>query len=114
MAADEIDRNLPKQREVLDGVAISDPAVIFVEGYVEHPVPAVLDLPMLADRFRQDLWRLRTAGQEVADFSFSLAGPVDAADGLHGQNSFQARPVAERFQFFGVWAYEHAAPERRP
>jgi hypothetical protein len=112
MAADEIDRDFPKQREILDGVASSDPAVIFVEGNVEHPVQAVRDLPMPADRFRQDFWLRCTAGQEVADFGFSLAGPVDAADGFHGQNAFQARPVAERFQRHGVWAHEHAAPDQ--
>ena len=38
MAAYEVDRDLAKQEEVLDGVAIPDPAVIFVEGDVEHPV----------------------------------------------------------------------------
>ena len=43
MAADEIDRDFPEQREILDGVAIPYPAVIFVEGDVEHPVQAILD-----------------------------------------------------------------------
>jgi hypothetical protein len=43
MAADEIDRDFPEQREILDGVPVPDPAVIFVEGDVEHPVQAVLD-----------------------------------------------------------------------
>ncbi len=111
MAANEIDRDLSERGEVLDSFPIPDPAVIFIEDDVHHPVEAVLDLPMPADRFRQNFWLVGTAGQEVADVGFGLAGPVDAADGLHGQNGFETWPIAERFQRRGIWADEHAAPD---
>ena len=55
MAADEVDRDFPQQREILDGIPIPHPAVIFLEGDVENPVQAVLNLPMPADRLRQNL-----------------------------------------------------------
>src|SRR5271156_1744164 len=112
MAADKVDRDFTEQREILHGVAIPYPAVIFVEGNVEHPVQAVFDLPMPADCFRQDFWLIRAAGQEVANFGLRLAGPVDAADGFHGQDRFQARPVAQRFQPCGVGADEYPAPDK--
>jgi hypothetical protein len=36
MAADEVDRDFPEQREILDGIPIPHPAVIFLEGDVEN------------------------------------------------------------------------------
>jgi hypothetical protein len=44
MAADEVDRDFPQQREILDGIAIPHPAMIFLEGDVENPMQAILDL----------------------------------------------------------------------
>jgi hypothetical protein len=38
MAADEVDRDFAQQREILDGIPIPHPAVIFLEGDVENPV----------------------------------------------------------------------------
>ena len=34
MVADEVDRDFPEQPEILDGIAIPHPAVIFLEGDV--------------------------------------------------------------------------------
>jgi hypothetical protein len=45
MATDKIDRDFTEQREILHRVAISYPAVIFVEGNVEHPMQAVVSRP---------------------------------------------------------------------
>jgi hypothetical protein len=112
MATDKIDRDFTEQREILHGVAISYPVVTFVEGNVEHPMQAVLDLPMAADRCRQDFWLLRAAGQEVANFDLRLAGPVDGADGFYGQDRFQARPVARWFQLCGVGADKYSTPDK--
>lgn len=112
MAANEIDCDLSEQGEVLDSFPVPYPAVIVIEGDVEHPVQAILDLPMPADRFRQDFWLVGTAGQEIAGVGFGLAGPVDAADGLLGQNDFETRPIAERFQRRGIWADEHASSDK--
>ena len=93
MAANEIDGDFLEQSDVLDSVPIPDPAVIFVEGDVEHPGQAIVGLPMSADRLRRDFRLVGTAGQEVADFRFGFAGPVDAADGFHSRNALQTRPI---------------------
>ena len=77
MAANEIDGDFLEQSDVLDSVPIPDPAVIFVEGDVEHPGQAIVGLPMSADRLRRDFRLVGTAGQEVADFRFGFAGPVE-------------------------------------
>src|SRR5215472_9537745 len=80
MAADEVDRDFPEQREILDGGTNSNPAVIFFEDDVEHPVQAILNLPMPAESFGQVLRVSGTAGQEVADVGFGLTCSVDAAN----------------------------------
>ena len=90
MAADEVDRDFPEQREILDGIPIPHPAVIFLEGDVENPVQAILNLPVPADRCCQALRVLGAAGQEVADVGFDLTRPIDLTDGFHGQDGLQA------------------------
>lgn len=112
MAADEVDRDFPEQREILDGIPIPHPAVIFLEGDVENPVQAILNLPMPADRCCQDLRVLGAAGQEVANVGFDLTRPIDLTDGFHGQDGLQAGPVAQRFQRGSIRADEHAAPDQ--
>jgi len=98
MAADEVDRDFAQQREILNGILIPHPAVIFLEGEVKNPMQAILNLPMPADRLCQDLRVIGTAGQEVADVGFDLIRPIDLTDGFHGQDGLQAGPVAQRFQ----------------
>jgi hypothetical protein len=61
-----------------------------------------------------DFWLLPAAGQEVANFDLRLAGPVECADGFYGQDRFQARPVAQRFQLCSVGADKYPAPGLDP
>jgi uncharacterized protein (DUF2384 family) len=58
MATDKIDRDFTEQREILYRVAISDPAVIFVEGNVEAGLP-VSALDHLADVVAPDDTRFK-------------------------------------------------------
>ena len=46
--------------------------MIFLEGDVENPVQAILNLPVPADRCCQDLRVIGAAGQKVADVGFGL------------------------------------------
>ena len=112
MAADQVDRDFPQQREILDGVPIPHPAVIFLEGDVENPVQAILNLPVPAHRCCQDLRGIGAAGQKIADVGFGLTRPIDMMDGFHSQDGLQAGPVAQRFQPGSIRADEHAAPNQ--
>jgi putative toxin-antitoxin system antitoxin component (TIGR02293 family) len=58
MATDKIDRDFTEQREILHRVAISDPAVIIVEGNVEAGLP-VSALHHLADVVAPDDTRFK-------------------------------------------------------
>ena len=80
--------------------------------YFHHPVQAILNLPVLADRCCQALRVLGAAGQEVSDVGFDLTRPIDLTDGFHGQDGLQAGPVAQRFQRGSLRADEHAAPDQ--
>src|ERR1700761_628214 len=112
MATDEVDRDFPQQRKILDGVPIPHPTVIFLEDDVENPVQTILNLPVPADRLCQDLRMIGAAGQEVTDVSFDLTRSVDLTDAFHSQDGLQAGPVAQRFQRGSIRADKHAAPDQ--
>ena len=98
MSSDKVDCNLSQGRKIADGSSVADPAIIFAERDIEHPVQAVFDAPVLTNGPSQNLRRVARTGQEVADLSFYLARAVDAANALHGQDRLQAGPVPQRFQ----------------
>lgn len=45
---EQIERHVPQDRKVLGGMILADPAVIFIEGDIEHPMQAVLNAPIAA------------------------------------------------------------------
>src|ERR671932_356324 len=61
-----MERELAQDGEVVGAVADAHPAGLLAEDDIEHPVEAVLPLPVLADRPAQDRRIRRQGGQVVA------------------------------------------------
>ena len=109
MSSDKVDGNLSQECKIADGSSVADPAIVFAEGDVEHPVQAVLDAPVLTNGPGENLRRVARTGQEVAELGFHLARAVDAANAFHGQDRLQAGPVPQRLQQSRLRTREYAA-----
>src|SRR5438105_6427389 len=96
LLAQEIERELAQAGQVLGAVPAPHRTGIFAEEHIEHPVQAILDVPVLADRLPQDRRLGRQAGEVIA----RVDGPLGARPPLRLDldDRAQARPGAARVQ----------------
>src|SRR5205823_4968645 len=82
--------------QVLGAVPAPHRTGIFAEEHIEHPVEAILDVPVLADRLPQD----RRLGRQTGEVIARVDGPLGARPPLRLDldNRAQARPGAARVQ----------------
>ena len=92
MAADEVDRDFPEQREILDGIPIPHPAVIFLEGDVNGLITNDKFCLTRAGRLRLSWPRARVRSLTPA-YSF---GEVIHRGGEHAAAAHLARPAHRR------------------
>jgi len=92
MAADEVDRDFPEQREILDGIPIPHPAVIFLEGDVNGLITNDKFCLTRAGRLRLSWPRARVRSLPPAYSS----GDVIHRGGEHAAAAHLARPAHRR------------------
>src|SRR5947209_11069163 len=85
-----IEAEMAQHREVLSRMPCPDPALILMEGDIEHIMDLILDAPVTADRVPEGTGREGTAEQIGAILDGMLT--PDAALGPHQADGSQARP----------------------
>ena len=65
--AQQVQGQVPEHAQVHAPVIAPNPALVFTEDYIEHPMHAVLDAPVIPDRAEEHLRRARLIGRQAAE-----------------------------------------------
>jgi hypothetical protein len=69
---EQVKGDAPQDSKVLSSIAFADAAIIFSESDIQHPMAAVLDVPMSADGLGKGHGFTRQAGDVVAGLQGGL------------------------------------------
>ena len=108
---EDVQGELPDEREVLCCHFASFALLVFAEGHVERPVELVLDLPVVADVGVE-----AAVCRQAADIVAHLAGllAAGAACRLDPDDGLQLRPVLVVHSYDGVGFERMAEPDLYP
>ena len=94
----EVDRHVPQDAEIFRGMVFSYTAMVFPEGYVQTPVQAIFNTPMIPDGLGDRLSMVFEAGDKEGCFRRYGSANIPLADGHSdgvdaGPQVFSRKPV---------------------
>src|SRR5262249_15805096 len=96
----ERERQAAEQGQVLRGIPLADPVVIFGKGHIQLPMEGVLNPPMIPQGLALDLGRRSLAADEIAQFL--RCPPVDRALAIAEADGGETGPVLAMTQASGM------------